>query len=61
MCTDPEMKEGKVCSRNKARTFNVEGKGPSSRLQNQELSLIGELGLTGPNPLRSLVESGTRW
>lgn len=55
MSRDPEMRESKVSCGNKARMFNVEGKGPMSRPRNQELSLKnthGEPGLAGQNPLQ---------
>lgn len=50
MHKNPEMRESEVTCGDKARIFNVEGKGPTSRPWNQELSLKnahGELGLAG--------------
>lgn len=36
MCTDPEMRESKMRSGNKAKIYNIEHKGPPSRAQNEE-------------------------
>lgn len=55
MSRDPEMRESKVSCGNKARMFNVEGKGPMFRPRNQELSLKNthrEPGLASQNPLQ---------